>query len=144
MEWSSSVSEVSEVCAEISDFDMTETPTAASPDYADITKSALELFSPIFPKFALCGLTDIMMPNNTMYINVIFKSNDTTHTAVFSVRKLAPSSWLARFEPFLCTPQPTHDSDISWIKLAFVTFEPALFEFETRLKKWCETYLCYN
>lgn len=137
MEFPSHISEVSEVVPEHSNFTDIETGFETPFDIF-LKHLAVSQFSSIFPCFELVIINTTIEPKNTVFIDLIFRSSGKLHTAVFNMSYLGKGIWSAHFEPFLCQPQPVVDSDINWIKMALVTFEPAIYDFESQLKKYFE------
>jgi hypothetical protein len=137
MDFPCHISEVSEIAPEPSNFTDIETGFETAFDIY-IKGLAVSQFSSIFPNFELVIINTTVEPKNTIFIDVIFSSLGKLHTAVFNMKFLGKGVWVARFEPFLCKPQPVVDSDINWIKMALVTFEPAIYDFESQLKKYFE------
>jgi hypothetical protein len=138
MEFPSHISEVSDIVPEPSNF--TDIDSGFETEFDIFLKDlTITLFSPIFPNFELVIINTAIEPKNYICIDIIFKSAGKIHTAVYNISYLGKEIWSARFEPFLCKPQPALDSDINWIKMAFVTFEPAIYEFESRIKNYFES-----
>jgi hypothetical protein len=137
MEFPSHISEVSDVVPESSNLTDIETGFETAYDIF-IKRLALTQFSSIFPSFELVIINTSIEPKNTVFIDLIFRSSGKLHTAVFNMSYLGKGIWSARFEPFLCQPQPIGGSDINWIKMALVTFEPAIYDFESQLKNYFE------
>lgn len=137
MDFPCHISEVSEIAPEQSNFTDIETGYETAFDIF-LKGLTVSQFSSRFPKFELVLINTTIEPKNTVFIDVIFRSYDKLYTAVFNMKYLEKGIWAARFEPFLCKPQPVVDSDINWIKMALVTFEPAIYDFESQLKKYFE------
>jgi hypothetical protein len=137
MDFPCHISEVSEIAPEPSNFTDIDSGFETAFDIF-IKELAVSHFSPTFPNFELLIINTTIDPKNTVFIDIIFNSSFKLHTAIFKLCYLGKTKWSARFEPFLCQPQPVVDSDINWIKMAFVTFEPAIYDFESQIKNYFE------
>jgi len=138
MDFPSYISEVSDVVPELSNFTDIESVYETAFDIF-LKNLAIGQFSSVFQSFELVIINYTVEPKNIVFIDVVFKSRGKLHTAVFNIKYIGLGKWSSHFEPFLCQPQPVVDSDINWIKMAFVTFEPAIYDFESQIKNYFET-----
>ena len=137
MDFPSHVSEVSDICADLTDC-VSDTIIEENESTFDkfIKTSVKDTFSAIFSSIEVTNTECSIQSPILVFINIAFIWRFKLYRMVFKMDKLGANRWASRFEPFLCSPQPVFDSDINWIRYAYVVFEPAFYDFETMLKNW--------
>jgi len=141
MDFPSHISEVSDICGDLNDFVEEDVhvvmrePVKESPFNVFLKAQTPLIFSQIFPKLNILRIDCELAKARSYKLTVSFISNYKLHVLVYSLLKLSYGHWSVRFEPLLCSPM---NSEINWIRFAYVTFEPAFYDYERNLKNWLE------
>ena len=141
MDFPSHISAVSDICGDLTDFDDMEEEAVKNDLFFElfVKESLTRNFVSIFGPMRFVKVIPNINSDNSLYMHISFIASYKLYTIVYSMKKIGIGRWSARFEPFICSPQPEKDTDVSWIRFAFVSFEPAFMDYETALKDWFES-----
>ena len=141
MDFPSNVSEVSDICDEYNNKDSdlyidygTELTPVFSRVYVfpEIKQYANAMFPKIFNLFQSYEPYELFIRDKLcLHIPFIWGAFSEA-TIVYSLTYVGKSRWQVCFEPFECSP---FEGEINWIKLAYVNFDPVIYDFTNVVKK---------